>query len=314
MSVSIGIVTKNRSEYLSDCLDSVLAQTAKPLELLIFNDGSTDNTSEVVESKRSEFQKRETHFLYLFSEKATSLPYGRNKILENARGDILAYLDDDTLCTKSWLANIRDSFDRANVGGVGGPAIRVGMDLKPIWPEIRTAKNMNVINKFGESRDYCDNWIPPSKVRTHIIRGANMAFRRTLIKKYGGFDENYFGRAFMEDVDLQVTLRKRGFELIYSPDVLVYHRVVPIGGANLKDKKEDWYSVGYTSSYFIKKHYARYRALTLIRLFFRLRYSPIPVPKLLLEVIKRKSTAPFWALKGFLRHYRIGKKKTIQRL
>jgi len=254
-AICIGIVTKDRCQYLDDCLDSILAQSRLPKEVVIFNDGSRDQTEETIKSKRKRFEEASIRFTYLFSNECKGQPYGRNKIVENSMSDIIAYVDDDVICAKSWIEGIDQSYSNELVGGVGGPAIRVKHDMKTMWPEVNTNRNMNTINKCGEIRDYSDNWVPIHTVETHILRGANMSFRREVLTKVGGFDEEYFGRAVMEDVDVQIRIRNVGYKLLYNPK-------------DVENKKDDWYSIGFTSAYFIKKHFRKYYLVTLLKMFF----------------------------------------------
>ena len=126
-----------------------------------------------------------------------------------------------------------------------------------------------------------------------------MSFRREVLCRCGEFDMKYFGRAYMEDLDPQVRVRNAGYKLIYNPKALVLHRAISVGGANLEDKKEDWYSIGYTTAYFINTHFRKYRPMTILRMCFRLRYSPIPFPRLFIQSIADRSVAPLWAIKGY---------------
>ena len=303
-SICIGIVTKNRCQYLIDCIESIFLQQKLPTEVIVFNDGSTDQTEVVLKSKEKQFLKTNIKYTYLSSDKSKAQPYGRNQILTSSTSDIIAYVDDDVICTRSWLKNIGESYISESVGGVGGPAIRVDHDMKPIWRELNTPRNINIVNKYGELRDHSDNWVPPHSLETHVLRGANMSFRREVLIKVGGFDEKYFGRACMEDVDPQIKIRNIGYKLMYNPKVHVFHRTVQTGGANLENKKDDWYSTGYTNAYFVKKHFRNNYLKTLLRLPFRIRYSPIPFIRIILECIQQRSEEPLWILKGYFDGFR----------
>ena len=304
VQVSVGIITRDRARYLDDCLESILGQTKLPDQVIVYNDGSTDQTESVVRSKEKKFHDSSIEFKYLFSHECKAQPYGRNKIIENSAATIIAFVDDDVVCVKSWLKNLSTSYWDVSVGGVGGPAIRVDYNMKPVWREIKTDRNINIINKYGEVCDYSDNWIPPLPVETHVLRGANMSFRRDVLIEIGGFDENYFGRAYMEDTDVQVRIQDAGYRLIYNPQVYVFHRAIPVGGANVRSKKSDWHSVGFTSAYFIRKYFWQYYLITISRMFFRVRYSPIPIPRLFFEAIRQRSVAPLWAMKGYFDGFR----------
>ena len=132
-SICVGIVTKNRCQYLIDCIESILLQHKLPTEVIIFNDGSIDKTEVALKSMEKQFLKTSIKYTYLSSTESKAQPYGRNQILSSSTSEIIVYLDDDVICTRSWLKNIAESYRNEFVGGVGGPAIRVGRDMQPVW-------------------------------------------------------------------------------------------------------------------------------------------------------------------------------------
>ena len=92
--VSIIIPTYNRADLLPRAINSVLNQTFQDFELIIVDDGSTDNTKQVVE----EFQKKDKRIKYIWQENS-GLPTSRNTGIENTQGEYIALLDDDDV----WL-------------------------------------------------------------------------------------------------------------------------------------------------------------------------------------------------------------------
>jgi glycosyltransferase involved in cell wall biosynthesis len=90
MLVSVVLPTFNRAKQLARALDSVLAQTYGQLEVLVVDDGSTDETSGVIEGRYHD----EPRVVYLRQEHA-GVARARNTALERARGDVIAFLDSD---------------------------------------------------------------------------------------------------------------------------------------------------------------------------------------------------------------------------
>ena len=88
MRVSVLIPTYNRAEYLGEAIESVLAQTYRDFEIVVVDDGSTDNTSELVQ--------RYPCVRYVYQDHA-GIPQTRNRALAEARGDLIAWLDSDDL-------------------------------------------------------------------------------------------------------------------------------------------------------------------------------------------------------------------------
>ena len=88
--ISIIITTYNRANYLKSCIESVLNQTIKDFELIIIDYGSTDNTKEVV----AQYQDRRINYIY---QKNNGQNSARNKGLELAKGEYIAYIDSDDI-------------------------------------------------------------------------------------------------------------------------------------------------------------------------------------------------------------------------
>ena len=94
--VSVIIPTYNRAEYLPDAIDSVLAQTFRDFEVIIIDDGSTDNTREIIEK----YIKRYPQIIRPFYQMNSGASVARNKGIEEARGEYIAFLDSDDV----WLS------------------------------------------------------------------------------------------------------------------------------------------------------------------------------------------------------------------
>jgi len=115
LSISVVIVTLDRAESVRDVLDCLVRQTRQPDEVIVVDNGSKDNTKEVVSS----FDGR-LNIKYVYEE-ARGIPFARNAGVRNATGDIIAFIDDDCIADENWLKYIEIPFIRdPNVGVVGG--------------------------------------------------------------------------------------------------------------------------------------------------------------------------------------------------
>ena len=115
LGITVGITTRNRAPDLVNALESLTHQTRVPDEIVIVDNGSTDNTKEVVDS----FQGRLTLTYDYLAE--ASIPKARNRVLELANHDVVAFTDDDCGIPHGWLGSVERAFLRAdNVGLVGG--------------------------------------------------------------------------------------------------------------------------------------------------------------------------------------------------
>lgn len=90
--VSVVVTCYNHEKYIEECLRSIFGQTHQEIELLIFNDGSTDASGEVISEVLQDSPFVETHY---FSEKNRGLAYVRNDALSKMTGDFLLFVDSD---------------------------------------------------------------------------------------------------------------------------------------------------------------------------------------------------------------------------
>lgn len=115
LSISVIIITLDRADWLKDTLTSLTKQSRQPDEVTVVDNGSKDHTKEVVLSFN---HKLNIKYVY---EGVRSIPHARNAGLRNASGDIIAFIDDDSVAVENWLRYIEIPFIKdPNVGAVGG--------------------------------------------------------------------------------------------------------------------------------------------------------------------------------------------------
>ena len=129
---SVIIPTLNQSAKLKQCLFHLSELSFDPdlFEVLVVDNGSTDDTKAISLS----FQNKIKNLRYLFCE-SPGLMAARHKGCDKAKGEILCYLDDDSLVTKDWLKGISESFADQDVAMVGGPCIPEYEIKPPSWVE-----------------------------------------------------------------------------------------------------------------------------------------------------------------------------------
>src|SRR3989338_4858676 len=117
---SIIIPTYNRAKFLPKTLDSVVSQTLSchKYEILIIDDGSTDNTREKV----AEFMKQYSDYdIKYFYQKNAGPAKARNLGIKESKGEIIFFTDDDCIVPHNWMATLLDGYRRyPDVVGVGG--------------------------------------------------------------------------------------------------------------------------------------------------------------------------------------------------
>ncbi|MDI6828832.1 MAG: glycosyltransferase family 2 protein [Armatimonadota bacterium] len=218
--ISVVICTYNRSSMLRDALVSFFEQenlTNIPYELLLVDNGSTDNTLEVAESFAS---RPEVRYVY---EERQGLSNARNRAISEARGDIIAYVDDDVIFSPQWLKEIWEGASRwRNASIFGGKAVAKWDFPKPKWFVDHGPYTMRgMISHFEPDL--------PEGPMSLCPFGCNMAFRTAVLRGSVGFPTEMGRNGDLiicgEETVLIQKLQKEGHVVVYLPKALLYHRV-----------------------------------------------------------------------------------------
>ena len=206
--ISVIVCTRNRGYQLAATLDNFNRLTFNgSWELILVDNGSTDNTNDVIET----FQKRKNFKLLILQEPKPGLARSRNTGLSHARGEIVAFTDDDCYPDTEYLSAIYKSFSKNNIDYLGGRVLL--FDSTDLRITIQEKQTLEIIEPF-------------SFISSGIIHGANMAFRKVSLLRMNGFDERLgAGTRFKsgEDTDIIQRLSITGSIGIYDPEVCVYH-------------------------------------------------------------------------------------------
>jgi cellulose synthase/poly-beta-1,6-N-acetylglucosamine synthase-like glycosyltransferase len=196
---SIVVTVKDEEENIKNLLDSLnKLDYAGERETIIVDGGSTDNTINII-SKYSDVK-------LICCE--CNISKGRNIGLKNSNGDIVAFTDGDCIVDKDWIKNIANYFSQdLEIGVVGGPYI-------PRDQQKLVAKYIAL---------YVGTFFPQRTGLTTYTRigTGNAAYRKELIEKLGGFNEQL---RIGEDIDLNLRISQAGFKLFFADDVRVYHK------------------------------------------------------------------------------------------
>ncbi|MDH7480535.1 MAG: glycosyltransferase family 2 protein [Armatimonadota bacterium] len=218
--ITIAICTYNRGDMLKDALDSFFKQEhleSIPYELLLVDNGSTDDTPEV-----AKFFSSRPGVRYVFEERQ-GLSNARNRAILEAKGEIIAYADDDVLFSPYWLKELWEGANRwANASIFGGKAVAHWDFPKPRWFVDHGPYTMRgMISHFEPDL--------PEGPMSLCPFGCNMAFRTEVLSKTPGFPTE-MGRngdsiVCGEETVLVQRLQKEGHIVVYLPKALLYHRV-----------------------------------------------------------------------------------------
>lgn len=198
---SVVIPAYNASKYIADCVGSVLAQTEKDFEIIVVNDGSTDNTAQIVSSFSDER-------VNLVNRSNGGLAVARNTGIRAAKGEVVAFLDADDRWCPDKLAAHRQALDE-------NPQASVSYDLSAFIDEEgqRTGMRMAQAQRTLTHQALL--------VKNYLGNGSTSVVRRQVLEEAGGFDEDL---PRFVDHELWVRLAYRGHQFCQIPHVLTEYR------------------------------------------------------------------------------------------
>jgi glycosyltransferase involved in cell wall biosynthesis len=206
--LSVVVCTRNRVDRLRRCIETfAIIHTDQEWELVIVDNGSDDGTSAFLASLPSHFGKARVITAF---EPKRGLAAARNRGIGETRGNIVAFTDDDCYVPEDYIDAMTSAFENPEVGFVGGRILLYDESDSKITT--RESEHYLILR-------------PRTFVTAGIIQGANMAFRRTMLDRIAGFDENLgAGTRFpCEDIDAVAALIWEGVTGAYDARPMVYH-------------------------------------------------------------------------------------------
>ncbi len=187
--MSVVVSTMNRLEDIERCLNSLSRQEFSNFEVVV-----VDSSSEVIaEEVRYIAQKHNAKYT---QEQKKGLSIARNKGVRESSGEIVVFTDDDAVPETSWLKEISAAFENDAVGFVCGKILTVNNDI-----EVGVSASQGTYE--------------------NVYWGVNLAFRRYVLEKIGGFDETF--QLAGEDLDVVLKALNAGFKGSYTPKAKVWH-------------------------------------------------------------------------------------------
>lgn len=219
ITLSVVVCTFNRSNYLIRLLNSLreaLVPEDLSCEFIVVDNNSDDQTRRVL---REYNEYCEPKLRYVF-EPEVGLSNARNRGIREAKGQIIAFTDDDVIVDRYWMQNIIKAFkEHVDVACVGGKILPIWEGPKPNWLKTSWYDYLALLD-YGDSVVY---------MNTPNIWGANLAVKSEVFRKYGLFDINLGrkpGKLYgFEETDFLQRIRNAGDKLLYYPLSVVYHNV-----------------------------------------------------------------------------------------
>lgn len=249
MKVSVVILNWNRKKDTIACVKSILGcrQSTFELQMVIVDNGSTDDS--VVDLKKIDTKG----VTYEVVPTGKNLGYtGGNNIgirhAQNHGADYILVLNNDTIVHEDLIEELLAAAKRHTRGGVFTPKIYFAKGYefhkkykaselgKVIWS---VGGNIDFDNMYGENIgvNEVDREQYNKEVVVDFATGAAIFIKAKVVEKVGIFDDKYF--MYMEDVDFCMKVKRLGFQIIYVPKAIVWHKVAQ--SSNIGDDLNDYY-------------------------------------------------------------------------
>lgn len=240
--ISIIIVTyNNKVKTIKSCVESVLATTPKPEEIIIVNNGNCPGISKLVKKIKKTHHK---HILLLKNKDNIGFSKGVNKGMEMASQKYLVLLNPDTrIINRASFGEMLKCHINKRAGIVGGVCIdengnrqdsfyRLPKTLTAIF-EFSNVKKIFPNNNHSKNFYYINEKIKFSSQSFPVegVSGAFMSIDKNVIKKIGALDENYF--LYLEDIDFCARAQKYKIKVYVCPNAIAFHR----GGESSEKKR-----------------------------------------------------------------------------
>jgi glycosyltransferase involved in cell wall biosynthesis len=191
--VSVIIPVYNGEKYLAEAVESIHLQNYEPIEIIIVDDGSTDNTAKIATS----FKDSNIHYIY---QPNSGPPVARNRGIRMARGNVITFLDVDDL----W-SNDKLQLQLAHLRQDESVEIVLGHT------------QLERVTGFEKGRHKSEKWAIP----TLAMSMGSASFRKSVFDKVGLFDES---QSYCDDMDWFMRARELGNCILVHPEVTLYYR------------------------------------------------------------------------------------------
>lgn len=211
--VSVVIPNHNGAAWLPQCLDSLARQDYRDFEVILVDDGSTDESVALVRDRYPDVRP-------VVLENNSGFASAVNQGIATARGTYVVLLNNDTVAEPGWLRALVRLADESSsdVGAIASKMLRMedpnrvddAGDALSWTGDAQKSGHEQPASEFVERREVFS-----------VCAGAAL-YRRSFLEEMGGFDERFF--AYLEDIDLGLRGRLLGYRYLFEPDARILHQ------------------------------------------------------------------------------------------
>ena len=207
--ISVVIPLYNHSQYIAECISSVISQTQPPDEIVVVNDGSTDDSHDVME----QLARRHSNIIY-WNRSNQGAHSALNAAIYRSSGDIVAILNSDDLYAPTRLADCVSVF--ANASSIDAVSTALSFIDGASRPRENAWYNSHLFDVA-----HCDNLALALLNANILMTTSNLVFRRSLFDTIGGFRN----LRYAHDLDYFMKLLRSGRRFYYIDRPLVQYRI-----------------------------------------------------------------------------------------
>jgi len=226
MFISIIIPTINRADLLEQTISTIIKNNKQftAFEIIVVDNGSTDNTQMLCKKLQQEYS-----FFTYYYDNTPGLLTGRHLGANKAKGNILAFIDDDILVSDTWLTTIYQTMNTRNdIDFLTGPNLPFYHSYPPAWLQYFWTKDFN--GKHCGWLSLLDFGKEIKEISPNYVWGLNFIIRKNTFITLGGFHPDNIAKQFQHfqgdgETGLTMKAMAKNIKALYHPAAMVYHQV-----------------------------------------------------------------------------------------
>lgn len=216
-SISVVICTRDRPDYVQECLRSLQSLSEPPDEIVVVDNAPSSGKTQKIVAQIPGVK-------YVLESRA-GLSFARNAGIQHSSSELIAYTDDDVKVHPDWILHLRRSFQDANVMAVTGLVFAAELETQSQYIFEKHWSFNRGYRPLLYDQAYFQKYQVVGVPAWRAGAGANMAFRRSVFSTVGDFDERLGAGASgcSEDSEMWYRVMAEGMTCRYEPTAVVYH-------------------------------------------------------------------------------------------